>query len=132
MTIPNEAETLVMGMLFSRLLGDRDADLEIGLYTNTGLTLETAAESDLTEPSTGGYARQTLTDGNWTIADDEASHADIDFTASGAQIPDIQGMFIATKAAGGTQRILVITALTSSVTLEDGQTLRVTIAASSS
>ena len=117
-------------MLLKRTLTDRDADLEALLYTNSGLDLETATEAALTEPSGGGYARITLTDGNWVVSGDEATHAVVDFTPSGATFPGVEGAAVVTKSAGGTQRILGIVAYNAApVTVADGETFRVDLSA---
>ena len=62
---PDEGETVSLNILLKKILTDRDADLEIGLFTNSSPG-ETITEATLTEPSTGGYARKTLTDANWS------------------------------------------------------------------
>ncbi len=130
MTIPNESETLILNILLKRTLTDRDADLEVLLYTNSSLNLETATEAALTEPSTGGYARKTLTDGSWTVSGDEGTYAAQDFTPSGATFPSVYGAAVVTKSAGGTQRIVGIAAYSSApVTVADGETLRVDLTA---
>lgn len=127
MPIPNEGETLLLNMLLKRILTDRDADLEVLLYTNVGLDLETATEAALTEPTEGGgYVRVSLTDANWVVSGDEATHAVIDFVPSGASWAGVHGAAIVTKSAGGTQRILGIGPFPAApVTVADGQTFRV-------
>ena len=129
-TIPNEGETLALNILLKRILTDRDADFEVGLYTNSGLTRETATEAALTEPSDGSYARKTLTDANWTVSGDQGTYADQDFIAVTTDMTGMQGAFVATKSAGGTQRILGIIAIpTAPLTLVVGETLRVALSA---
>jgi hypothetical protein len=128
MAVPDEGETAILTVLLKRSLTDRDADLEMGLYTNSTLTLETATEAALTEPATGGYARQDLTDASWSISSDEGTYANVDFTASGADITGVYGVFIASKAAGGTPRLWTIIEYDSPpLTISDGATFRVTI-----
>lgn len=106
--VPNEGEALIADMVFKRVLTDRDADLELGLFTNVAPG-ETIDEASLTEPTGTGYARITLTDGSWTGAADARAYAQQTFTGgAGGWTGSIQGYFIATKAAGGTQRILCI------------------------
>lgn len=91
-----------------RVLTDRDANLELGLFTNVAPG-ETIAHSALTEPTGTGYARITLTDASWTGAADARAYAQQTFTGgAGGWTGAIQGYFIATKASGGTQRILAI------------------------
>lgn len=106
--VPNEAEALIADIVFKRALGDRDADLELGLFTNVAPD-ETITEATITEPTGGGYARITLTDASWTGTADVRSYAQQTFTATGSAFTgSIQGYFIATKAAGGTQRLVVV------------------------
>lgn len=106
--VPDEGEALMGDLVFKRALGDRDADLELGLFTNAAPG-ETITEATLTEPTGTGYARKTLTDASWTGAGDTRSYAEQTFTGgAGGWTGSIQGYFIATKAAGGTQRILAI------------------------
>ena len=130
MTIPNEGETLALELILSRILTDRDANMELGLYTNSGLDLETATEAALTEPSDGGYARKVLTDGTWVISGDDGSHVALDFTAVTTPMTGIQGTFIATNAAVGTKRILSIIAYPSApLSIPVGEALRINLAA---
>lgn len=106
---PNEGEALVANVIYKRALGDRDADLELGLFTNVAPD-ETITEAALTEPTGDGYARITLTDASWTGAADVRAYAQQTFTRAGAagNWDGIQGYFIATKSSGGTQRLLHI------------------------
>lgn len=105
---PNEGEALVADIIYKRDLGDRDADLELGLFTNASVD-ETTTEADLTEPTGTGYAVIDLTDANWTGAADVRAYAQQTFTGgSGGWTGSIQGYFIRTKAAGGTPRLLHI------------------------
>lgn len=130
MAIPDEAETLILNMVLKSTLTDRDADLELGLYTNAGLTLETATEAALTEPSGGAYARKTLTDATWSVSGDEGTYPAQDFVPAGASWTNVYGAFVATKAAGGTQRIIGIVPYPSApVTIADGETFRVDLSA---
>lgn len=129
--IPNEGEILRGQMIWKRALTDRDADLEIGLFTNAAPG-ESIDEASLTEPTGTGYARQTLTDANWTDADASGdrkfSYPQITFTAgAGGWTGSIQGYFIASKAAGGTQRILAIEVDSNGpYTLNEADTYKVT------
>lgn len=107
---PNEGETVIGNLVYKSGIGsygDRDADLELGLFTNSTGMDETMTEASITEPSGTGYARLTLTDGSWTITNDTASYAQQTFTGgAGGWTGSVYGYFIATKAAGGTQRLL--------------------------
>ena len=106
--VPDEGEALMGDLVFKRALGDRDADLELGLFTNAAPG-ETITEATLTEPTGTGYARKTLTDASWTGSADARAYAEQTFTGgSGGWTGSVQGYFIATKAASGTPRILAI------------------------
>ena len=106
--IPDEAEALSCNVLIMRVLTDRDADLELGLFTNVAPG-ETITHAAITQPTGTGYARINLTDGSWTGAADSRAYAQQTFTGgAGGWTGSIQGYFIATKAAGGTKRLLLI------------------------
>lgn len=103
---PDEGETLIANIIYKRILTDRDANLEIGLFTNSAPG-ETITHATITEPTGTGYARQDLTDASWTVSGDTATYATITFTAgAGGWTGDVVGYFIATKASGGSQRLL--------------------------
>lgn len=105
---PDEAEALIANLVFKRVLTDRDADLELGLFTNVAPG-ETITHAAITEPTGTGYARKTLTDASWTGAADARAYAEQTFTGgAGGWTGSIQGYFIATKAAGGTKRLVIV------------------------
>ena len=105
---PNEGETLIGQVVHQRTHVDRDADLEIGLFTDAAPG-ETITEATISEPTGGGYARKTLTDASWSQVADLASYAQQVFTAGvGGYTGSIYGYFIASKSSGGTQRLLYV------------------------
>jgi hypothetical protein len=105
---PDEGETLIAQVVFQRIHVDRDATLELGLFTNVSPG-ETIAESALTQPSGTGYARIPLTDASWSVTGGVASYAQQTFTAGvGGWSGSIQGYFINSVSGGGTKRIIVI------------------------
>jgi hypothetical protein len=105
---PDEGETLIAQAIHQRIHADRDADLELGLFTNVAPG-ETITEATITEPTGTGYARITLTDASWSVVGDLASYAQQTFTGGvGGWTGSIQGYFIATKSAGGTKRLLYV------------------------
>jgi len=105
---PDEGEALIGRVIYQRSLTDRDADLELGLFTNVAPS-ETITEAALTEPTGTGYARTTLTDATWVGPNDTWTYAQQTFTGgSGGWTGAVQGYFIATKSSGGTQRLLHI------------------------
>lgn len=103
---PNEGENLIANILYKRILADRDANLEIGLFTNAAAD-ETLTHATVTEPTGTGYARQDLTDASWTVYNDTATYPQVVFTAgSGGWTGSVYGYFIATKSGSGTKRLL--------------------------
>lgn len=105
---PDEGENLVARIIYRRDLGDRDANLRLGLFTNQTIA-ESITHAGLSEPTGTGYGRLTLNDANWTVTGDTASHPQQVFTAgAGGWTPEIQGYFVATQSAGGTPRLLHI------------------------
>lgn len=105
--VPNEGEKLIADIVMKRVLTDRDADLELGLFTNSSVS-EATTLADITEPTGSGYARKNLTDASWTGTNDTRSYAAQTFTATGVWTGAVYGYFIATKAAGGTPRLLFL------------------------
>lgn len=105
---PDEAETLIGQVIFQRTHTDRDATLELGLFTNVAPG-ETITEATITEPTGTGYARISLTDASWSVTGGVASYAQQTFTGGvGGWTGSIQGYFIASVSSGGTQRLIVI------------------------
>lgn len=105
---PNEGEHVIAEVFYKGSSADRDADLELGLFTNSSVS-ETTTEAAITEPTGTGYARITLTDGSWSVTNDVASYAQQTFTGgAGGWTGSVYGYFIATKSSGGTQRLLHI------------------------
>jgi len=124
---PDEGEACIADLVWKRSLTDRDADLELGLFTNSAPG-ETITEATITEPTGTGYARITLTDASWTGSADARAYAQQTFTGgAGGWTGSIQGYFIATKSAGGTQRILAIEVDPSGpYTINAGDTYKIT------
>ena len=116
---PNEGELFIAEQIFSN-------NLQLLLFTNTSLT-DTSVYADVTEPSTGAYARINLTGASWTLTSDTgtgvtgciASYATQTFVPSGATWSNIYGAAIVTTEA--TPRILAfIIDTTVPVTVADG------------
>lgn len=106
--VPDEGEALIADLVFKRTLTDRDADLELGLFT-TAAPGETITEATIAEPTGGSYARKTLTDASWTGSADSRAYAQQTFNVSGSDYSaNVYGYFVATKAAGGTQRLVLV------------------------
>ena len=95
---PNEGEHLIANLIYKNADVDRGTGLQLGLLTNTiGSLDETSVLADVTEPTGGSYARKTLTDGSWTVTNDNAVYAQQTFTATGgAYSADVTGYFVAT------------------------------------
>jgi len=99
---PPEGKNVFLNMLYNNADPDRGTNLQIGLFTNTSAFASLAA---VTEPSGGGYARQTLIDGSWPVSAGVAAHPSIVFTAAGSNYSGpVYGYFIATT--GTVPRIL--------------------------
>lgn len=105
---PDEGENLVARIIYRRDLGDRDANLLLGAFTNVTIG-ESITLASITEPTGTNYARKTLTDANWTVTGDTGTFPQQVFTAgAGGWTPEVQGYFIATQSASGTPRLLHI------------------------
>jgi hypothetical protein len=106
--LPDEGESLLVDVMCKRVLTDRDADLEVMLFTNSSPG-ETITEATLSEPTGTGYSRIDLTDANWTGSLDSRSYPQQTFTAgAGGWTGAVQGYAVVTKAGGGVQRIIGI------------------------
>jgi hypothetical protein len=104
---PDEGDLLAVNIMLRRVLTDRDADLELGLFTNAA-PAQSITEAAITEPAGTGYARKTLTDATWVNAN-PSTYTQQTFTAgAGGWTGSVQGYFIATKAGAGTQRLIAI------------------------
>ena len=102
----DEGETIIATVIHERISVDRDADLELGLFTNAAAD-ETLTEAAVTEPTGGGYARKTLTDATWGITNDTADYAQQTFTCTGTDyVGTVYGYFVATQ--GTTARLLYV------------------------
>lgn len=105
---PDEGETLIGQVIHQRIHVDRDATLELGLFTDV-TPAETITEATITEPTGTGYARISLADASWSVVAGVASFAEQTFTGgAGGWTGSIQGYFIASVSGGGTQRLLYV------------------------
>lgn len=104
-----------------------DATLYMGLYTSpTSEPGETAVINDLTEPSTGGYARQTLTRGSWNVVGSAASYAQQTFAPSGASWGNVYGYFICTVVSGTAGKLMGVEQfIDGPYSVGDGDTVKV-------
>jgi len=120
----NEGENRIL----NQLLGSTavDSKLYLGLFTNNAEPAETAALTDITEPSGGTYARKELDRGSWTIADDAASYAEQTFAASGASWGSVYGYFIATSADGSGKLLFVEAFSGGAYNITDGSSIKIT------
>ena len=105
-----------------------DATLYLALYTApTSEPGESAVINDLTEPSTGGYARISLTRGSWTVTGSAASYAQQTFAPSGASWGSVYGYFICTVSSGTAGKLLAVEQFTDGpYSVGDGDTLKIT------
>lgn len=106
--VPNEGENLLANVIHKRTHVDRDANLELILFTNASVS-ETTALVDITQPTGTGYAAITLTDASWSVTNDVASYAQQTFTGgAGGWTGSIYGYAIRTISAGGTARLVLL------------------------
>lgn len=107
--IPDEGKNLIAKLVHARTYSaDRDADLELGLFTNAAPDA-TITEATITEPVGLGYARIVLTDATWSIIAALSAYAIRTWTAGvGGWAGAVFGYFVATKSAGGTKRLLYV------------------------
>jgi hypothetical protein len=105
---PDEGETLIGKVIHQRTHVDRDATLELGLFTDAAPD-ETITEATIAEPTGGSYARIVLTDASWNVTNGVASYAQQTFTATGSDYSaNVYGYFVASVSAGGTPRLLYV------------------------
>jgi len=103
---PTEGAAMCLEHLLKGSSADRGTNLELLLFTNTSLTLNTTAAT-LTEPTGGGYARVTLSDGSWMFSGGIGTYAPYTFTLSGSDYSaDVYGYAIV--STGTTPRIVAI------------------------
>ena len=122
--ITNEGENRIADILF----GTQAVDglLYLGLYKDTSEPPETSALADLTEVSvSNGYARKTLTRGDWSIVDDLASYAQQMFLADGGSWGNVYGYFIATST-DNSGKLLALEHFATYYEIEDGKGIKVT------
>ena len=102
--LSNEGKALIAKWLCGNVVTDKGTNLQLGLFTNASV-VEATALGSITEPTGGGYARITLTDGTWTGAAETRTYAEQTWTATGsAMTGSIYGAFICTT--GATPRLL--------------------------
>lgn len=122
----DEGENRVANILFGATAVD--TVLYMGVYTSpTSEPGETAAINTLTEPSTGGYARQSLTRGSWTVTGSAASYAQQTFSPSGASWGSVYGYFICTVSSGTAGKLLAVEQfIDGPYSIGDGDTVKIT------
>lgn len=123
---PEEGQKVIADLIFTQVTTDRGATLELGLTANASL-VNSSALANVDEPTgTGGYARISLANADWTANTTVANAAQQTFTASGAAFDKaIQGYFLATT--GSVPRLLVYEIDPSPPgTINDGDSYKVT------
>lgn len=104
---PNEGETMRGALLLNNTTTDRGTNIDLILFTNSSGVDETIAAASLTQPSGGGYATKTLTDGSWTESPQgQWNYALQQFSFSGAVTGSVYGYALLSK--GTTPRIIGI------------------------
>ena len=121
----DEGETNVLNIYLKNQA--QNANLYLGLYTNSVEPAEDATLASLTEPSGNGYGRQTIAPGDWTVSpSDTATAAQKTFTASGGAWGNVYGYFIATSV-DGTGKLLCVEHFTNGpYNVQDGGSVKVT------
>ncbi|MFA5381965.1 MAG: hypothetical protein WC356_02280 [Candidatus Micrarchaeia archaeon] len=102
-----------------------DTTLYLGLHMDAVPPLVSVALADLTEPTTGGYARIALTRGVWDINGSQADYAVQTFQASGADFGLIYGSFICTSLTGTTGILLSLDYLYSPIYVVNGKGIQI-------
>lgn len=120
----DEGENRVANILFGAQAVD--ANLYLGLYTNSSEPLETANLAAITEPSGGNYSRKALARGSWTITADHADYAQQTFTATGAAWGNVYGYFIATSSDGSGKLLCVEHFTNGPYNVQDGGSVKIT------
>lgn len=103
---PHEGRNIRARILLRREIFERDEFLELGLFTNvTGDENLTLAQ--ITEPEGVGYERILIPDADWNIPSDTGTAPKQQFLAgNGGWTGIVQGYFVATRATGGSPRLL--------------------------
>lgn len=129
--LADEGESDVLDVFFRGTAAQTPASFEIGLFNDT--PVETDGVADLTgEPSTNGYARQTLARsavGFPTLALDSGDYmvtaATKTFSASGGAWGPVTYGALISVLPSESKRLIAFAALSQSRTLADGETLDV-------
>ena len=101
-----EGDALLATIICQRTSVDRDANLSLVLFTNSGAT-SAINHSTLTQPTGTGYAAITLTDGSWTGSAAVKAYAQQTFTAgAGGWTGTVYGYAILSISSGGTARVI--------------------------
>lgn len=103
--LPDEGEEMLVKWAAGEANVDRGTNLDLVLFTNVSPG-ETITAATLTQPSGGGYATITLTDGSWTGSGSSRSYAQQTFSFTGTVTGSVQGYAILSK--GTTARIVAI------------------------
>jgi len=101
----DQGENRVARILFGSL--SPDSTLYLGLYTNTSEPSETATLSNINEPTGGGYSRQALYRGSWSISGSVATHPRRDFVCT-ATWGNVYGYFICEVENGTSGDLLCV------------------------
>lgn len=99
----------------------------LGLYSNAAEPGETAALTDITEITVAnGYARQQVTDGQWTLSTDHVTGAQKTFTASGGSWGLVKGWFLCDCASGTSGIVMAVESFAQAYDMADGSILKLT------
>jgi hypothetical protein len=121
-------KNLVGQLLCKKDVTDRDADLKMGLFTNSSGLSAASVLGDITVPTGTGYGAKTLTDASWTGSTNTKAYAEQTFTGgAGGWSGAIYGYYIFTQSAGGTPRLVFYEIDAGApYTINEGDTYKVT------
>lgn len=100
----------------------------VGLYSNAAEPGETAALADITEVAAlYGYARQQITDGDWTLTADHVTAAQKTFTAAGGSWGLVKGWFLCDCSSGTSGIVIAVESFSASYDMASGAILKLTV-----
>lgn len=125
----DEGEQFVCQVVFSEAQEVPTAYYQ-GLDNRTTLAEADTLTDLVSEPSTNGYARQAVNSDatDWTVSQDsgdyQAASKTVTFNATGGSWGPVQALFLCTVATGTAGKLLCSLALSTSRTLQDGESLQ--------
>lgn len=103
--LPDEGEVMINDILYAGSSVDRGTGMELGLFTNVGVSADTITHATLTEPTGTGYARIALANASWTGTNPKSYPQQTFTVGAGGWTGSVQGYFVCTT--GGTAKRIV-------------------------